>query len=73
MSFFKGLFSRTRMFLLTDGPDLWYVEPDHLVLKGKVPFTRQMKTEIINFGLFFIHTVGSFIDFSFGISLVQLS
>ncbi|VDD91963.1 unnamed protein product [Enterobius vermicularis] len=52
----KGLFSRTRMFLLTDGPDLWYVEPDHLVLKGKVPFTRQMKTEIINFGLFFIHT-----------------
>uniref|UniRef100_A0A0N5ABF5 3-phosphoinositide-dependent protein kinase 1 n=1 Tax=Syphacia muris TaxID=451379 RepID=A0A0N5ABF5_9BILA len=52
----KGLFSRTRMFLLTDGPDLWYVEPEHLVLKGKVPFTKQMKTEIVNFGLFFIHT-----------------
>ena len=57
-----GLFSRNRMFLLTDGPHLYYVYVDAAngksELKGEVPFSPQMRTEAKNFTVFFIHTVG---------------
>ena len=32
----KGLWARRRMFLLTEGPHLYYVDSDNMVLKGEV-------------------------------------
>ncbi|CAJ0945234.1 unnamed protein product, partial [Mesorhabditis belari] len=52
----KGLFSRKRMFLLTEGPHLYYVDPVNMELKGEIPWSSCMRTEIKNFGTFFVHT-----------------
>ena len=35
---FQGLFARRRMFLLTEGPQLYYVDPVNMVLKGRIPW-----------------------------------
>jgi len=51
-----GLFARRRMFLLTTGPHLYYVDPVNKVLKGQVPLTPETKVEGKNFQNFFIHT-----------------
>jgi len=53
----KGLFARKRMFLLTTGPHLYYVDTVNMVLKGQVPFSKDMRPEAKNFRNFFIHTV----------------
>lgn len=53
----KGLFARRRMFLLTLGPHLYYVDPANMVLKGEIPFSADMKVEAKNFRTFFVHTV----------------
>uniref|UniRef100_A0A2P2I227 3-phosphoinositide-dependent protein kinase 1 n=1 Tax=Hirondellea gigas TaxID=1518452 RepID=A0A2P2I227_9CRUS len=52
----KGLFPRRRMFLLTTGPHLYYVDPDSNVLKGQVPFSATLRPEGKNFRTFFVHT-----------------
>ena len=52
----KGLWSRRRMFLLTEGPRLFYVDPKEKVLKGEIPWSHDMKTEMKNFQIFFVHT-----------------
>ncbi|WKY16011.1 hypothetical protein Q1695_001021 [Nippostrongylus brasiliensis] len=52
----KGLFSRRRMFLLTEGPHLFYVDPNSMELKGEVPWSPCMRTEAKNFRTFFVHT-----------------
>ncbi|CAG2107172.1 unnamed protein product [Medioppia subpectinata] len=52
----KGLFARKRMFLLTTGPHLYYVDAANMVLKGQVPFSKDMRPEAKNFKNFFIHT-----------------
>lgn len=52
----KGLFARRRMFLLTEGPHLYYVDPVHKVLKGQIPWSKELKTEQKNFKIFFVHT-----------------
>jgi len=52
----KGLWSRRRMFLLTEGPKLLYVDPKEMVLKGEIPWSADMKTEMKNFKIFFVHT-----------------
>ncbi|EPB80576.1 hypothetical protein ANCCEY_00290 [Ancylostoma ceylanicum] len=52
----KGLFSRRRMFLLTEGPHLFYVDPNTMELKGEVPWSPCMRTEVKNFRSFFVHT-----------------
>lgn len=54
----KGLFSRTRMFLLTTGPRLYYVDPVTKVLKGQVPLSAELKADIKNFRNFCLHTPG---------------
>lgn len=54
----KGLFSRRRMFLLTMGPDLYYVDPSNMVLKGRVPFGLTLRAEAKNFKNFHVHTPG---------------
>ncbi|QQP42324.1 3phosphoinositidedependent protein kinase 1like [Caligus rogercresseyi] len=36
----KGLWARRRMFLLTEGPHLYYVDPDNMILKGEIPGAR---------------------------------
>ena len=53
----KGLFARRRMFLLTTGPHLYYVDEDKMVRKGEIPWSTQMKPELKNFRNFFVHTV----------------
>ena len=53
----KGLFARRRMFLLTTGPHLYYVDANNMVLKGQVPWSKDMRTEAKNFKIFYIHTV----------------
>jgi 3-phosphoinositide dependent protein kinase-1 len=46
----KGLLSRvTRMFLLTEGPRLFYVDPKDKSLKGEIPWSNDMKTEMKDF------------------------
>lgn len=46
---FYLLFSRRRMFLLTEGPRLFYVDPKEMVLKGEIPMSKDMKTEMKDF------------------------
>jgi len=54
----KGLFARRRMFLLTTGPRLFYVDPDNKVLKGEVPLSGDIKCIIKSFSVFQVHTPG---------------
>ncbi|CAB4001600.1 3-phosphoinositide-dependent kinase 1 [Paramuricea clavata] len=53
----KGLFARRRQLILTEGPHLYYVDPQAMVLKGEIPWTKDLKVEAKNFRIFFIHTV----------------
>ena len=46
------------MFLLTEGPHLYYVDPDRMVLKGQVPLGNFIKMEIRDPRIFFLHTTG---------------
>lgn len=52
----KGLFARRRMFLLTLGPRLYYVDPVTMILKGEIPWSEDLRTEAKNFKIFFVHT-----------------
>ncbi|MCL4122502.1 UNVERIFIED_CONTAM: hypothetical protein GTU68_021982, partial [Idotea baltica] len=52
----KGLFARRRMFLLTTGPRLFYVDPVNKVLKGEVPWSSTLRPDPRNFKNFFLHT-----------------
>lgn len=52
----KGLFARRRMFLLTEGPRLFYVDPSNMVLKGEIPWSKELRPEAKNFKIFFVHT-----------------
>lgn len=52
----KGLWSRRRMFLLTEGPHLYYVDSDHMVLKGEIPWSETIRPEVRDFKIFFVHT-----------------
>ena len=53
------LFSyRRRMFLLTEGPHLYYVDASAMVLKGEIPWSATMKTELRDFRIFFVHVPG---------------
>ncbi|XP_046399716.1 3-phosphoinositide-dependent protein kinase 1 isoform X2 [Ischnura elegans] len=52
----KGLFARRRMFMLTLGPHLFYVDPVAMVLKGEIPWSQELKVEPKNFKIFFVHT-----------------
>ncbi|XP_060581440.1 3-phosphoinositide-dependent protein kinase 1-like [Ruditapes philippinarum] len=55
----KGLFARRRMFLLTEGPHLYYVDPVSKVYKGQIPWSKELRTEQKNFKIFFVHTVSN--------------
>lgn len=52
----KGLFARRRQFLLTEGPHLYYVDPENMVLKGEIPWSPQLRVEAKNFKTYFVHT-----------------
>ncbi|PIC36726.1 hypothetical protein B9Z55_015619 [Caenorhabditis nigoni] len=54
----RGFFARKRMFLLTDGPQLVYVDPSNKEARGRVPLTPCMTIEYVNKKLFNIHTPG---------------
>lgn len=58
----KGLFARKRMFLLTTGPHLYYVDEDKMLRKGEIPWSTQMKSDLKNFKNFFVHTVSNLFD-----------
>ena len=57
----KGLFMipRKRMFLLTTGPHLYYVDPERMVLRGQVPWSPDIRPEAKNFRVFYVHTVST--------------
>ena len=44
------------MFLLTEGPHLYYVDPGDMVLKGEIPWDKTIRPEIRDFKVFFVHT-----------------
>ena len=48
------------MFLLTEGPHLYYVDIANMELKGEIPFSVGMRCEPKNFKTFFVHTVSSY-------------
>ncbi|KAK3091128.1 hypothetical protein FSP39_017304 [Pinctada imbricata] len=52
----KGLFARKRMLLLTEGPHLYYVDAANKVLKGQIPWSKELRPEAKNFKTFFVHT-----------------
>uniref|UniRef100_A0AAU7B9I7 3-phosphoinositide-dependent protein kinase 1 n=1 Tax=Pyrrhocoris apterus TaxID=37000 RepID=A0AAU7B9I7_PYRAP len=52
----KGLFSRKRMLLLTEGPHIFYVDPVAMTLKGEIPWSEELSTEPKNFKIFFVIT-----------------
>ncbi|ULT79559.1 hypothetical protein L3Y34_010273 [Caenorhabditis briggsae] len=52
----RGLFARRRMFLLTEGPHLLYIDEGIKTIKGEIPWTPCMQVEYKNPGTFFIHT-----------------
>lgn len=52
----KGLFPRTRQLILTEGPRLYYVDAAAMVLKGEIPWTKDLRAEAKNFEVFFVHT-----------------
>lgn len=60
----KGLFARRRMLLLTEGPHLYYVDPDSMTLKGEIPWSQQISAEAKNFKIFFVHTVSTIVKFN---------
>ncbi|KAM7537573.1 hypothetical protein Aperf_G00000064293 [Anoplocephala perfoliata] len=51
----RGLFARKRVFLLTEGPHLFYVDPDAMVRKGEVPWSNFLRVERKNDKIFSIH------------------
>ncbi|CAB0000018.1 unnamed protein product [Nesidiocoris tenuis] len=52
----KGLFARRRMLMLTEGPRLFYADPSTMTLKGEIPWSSTLSTEVRNFKIFFVHT-----------------
>lgn len=63
---------RRRVFLLTTGPGLYYVDPNAKVLKGKVPWSATLRPELRDFRKFYIHTVSFFLVWNFSPSLLLL-
>jgi len=59
----KGILARKRrrMFLLTTGPHLYYVDPSNMVVKGEVPWSSHVRPEAKNFRTFYVHTVSTLI------------
>ncbi|KAI1292150.1 3-phosphoinositide-dependent protein kinase 1 [Halotydeus destructor] len=47
--------ARRRLFLITTGPRMFYLDPVNKILKGEVPWSGVMRTEAKNFKTFFIH------------------
>lgn len=52
----KGLFAKRRQLILTEGPHLFYVDPQAMVLKGEIPWTKDLRPEVKSFKIFFVHT-----------------
>ncbi len=50
----RGLFARKRVFLLTEGPHLFYVDPEAMVAKGEVPWSNFLRVECRNAKIFSI-------------------
>ena len=43
---------------MTEGPRLFYVDPDQMVLKGEIPWNETIRPEARDFKIFFVHTPG---------------
>ncbi|XP_031563299.1 3-phosphoinositide-dependent protein kinase 1-like [Actinia tenebrosa] len=52
----KGLFAKRRQMILTEGPHLYYVDTSAMVLKGQIPWTKELRAEAKSFKVFFVHT-----------------
>ncbi|CAF4279580.1 unnamed protein product [Rotaria socialis] len=54
----KGLFARRRMFLVTEGPAIFYVDPDAMELKGTISWTADLHIEQKDMKTFLIQVPG---------------
>ncbi|CAF3595604.1 unnamed protein product [Adineta steineri] len=54
----KGLFAKRRMFLITEGPAIFYVDPDAMELKGTISWTADLRIEQKDMKTFLIHVPG---------------
>jgi len=54
----KGLFARRRMFLITEGPAIYYVDPEAMELKGTISWTSDLRIEQKDMKTFLIHVPG---------------
>ncbi|CAF1013115.1 unnamed protein product [Adineta ricciae] len=54
----KGLFAKRRMFLITEGPAIFYVDPDAMELKGTISWTADLRLEQKDMKTFLIHVPG---------------
>lgn len=52
----KGLFSRRRVLILTEGPHLYYVDPTSMVLKGEIPWTDALSLEVKSSKNWYVYT-----------------
>ena len=46
---------------MTEGPHMYYVDPENMVLKGEIPWSPSLRVEAKNFKTYFVHTVSGFI------------
>lgn len=54
----RGFSVKTRQFLLMEGPKLVYVDPSSMEVKGEIPWSRELKTEVKTFKSFHVHVPG---------------
>ncbi|KAI3379672.1 hypothetical protein SNEBB_001091 [Seison nebaliae] len=52
----RGLTSKKRMYLLTSGPHLYYVDQNKMEFDGEITWNRNLFAELKDFKNFFIHT-----------------
>jgi hypothetical protein len=61
----RGLFSKRRVFLLTQKPRLLYLDEEKSMQKGEVPLSAEVKVEMKSKKIFYVHTVRFWILFFF--------
>ena len=52
----RGLSTKAREFLLLEGPRLIYIDPSSKQMKGEVPWSAELRTELKNFRTLDVHT-----------------
>uniref|UniRef100_H2Z6B0 3-phosphoinositide-dependent protein kinase 1 n=1 Tax=Ciona savignyi TaxID=51511 RepID=H2Z6B0_CIOSA len=54
----RGLSLKVRHFLLIEGPRIVYADPSSMEIKGEIPWSKELVTEVKTFKVFLIHVPG---------------